>query len=75
MSLSQKDGGLPPDHVVRDEDDIMAESERLVALHHDRSHGAMTRIALAPCSPFTVTPELMIRAACRPPTAQTRQRK
>jgi cytosine/adenosine deaminase-related metal-dependent hydrolase len=63
MSLSQKDGGLPPDHVVRDEDDIMAESERLVALHHDRSHGAMTRIALAPCSPFTVTPELMIRAA------------
>jgi len=63
MSLSQKDGGLPPDHVVRDEDEIMAESERLVALHHDRSHGAMTRIALAPCSPFTVTPELMIRAA------------
>ena len=63
MSLSQKDDGLPPDHVVRDEDDIMAESERLVALHHDRSHGAMTRIALAPCSPFTVTPKLMIRAA------------
>lgn len=63
MSLSQKDGGLPPDHVVRDEDEIMAESERLVALHHDRSHGAMTRIALAPCSPFTVTPDLMIRAA------------
>ena len=63
MSLSQKDGGLPPDEVVRDEDEILAESQRLVAQHHDPNHGAMVRIALAPCSPFSVTPELMIRTA------------
>ncbi len=63
MSLSQKDGGLPPDEVVMDEDSILAESERLVALHHDPTHGAMTRIALAPCSPFSVTPELMVQTA------------
>ncbi len=59
MSLSQKDGGLPPDSVVQDDDEILADSERLVAQHHDRSWGAMVRIALAPCSPFSVTPELM----------------
>ena len=63
MSLSVKDGGLPPDDAVRDEDDILAESERAVARWHDRSHGAMTRVALAPCSPFTVTPDLMRRTA------------
>jgi cytosine/adenosine deaminase-related metal-dependent hydrolase len=63
MSLSEKDGGLPPDSVVQDDDDILADSERLVALHHDRSDGAMVRIALAPCSPFSVTPELMRRTA------------
>lgn len=59
MSLSHKDGGLPPDNVVRDEDEILAESQRLVGLHHDRSHGSMTQLALAPCSPFSVTPQLM----------------
>jgi cytosine/adenosine deaminase-related metal-dependent hydrolase len=63
MSLSQKDGGLPPDDVVMDEDAILAESERLVTAHHDTSFGAMTRIALAPCSPFSVTPDLMSRTA------------
>jgi cytosine/adenosine deaminase-related metal-dependent hydrolase len=63
MSLSEKDGGLPPDDVVMDEDEILAESERLVAAHHDPSHGAMTRVALAPCSPFSVTPDLMRRTA------------
>jgi cytosine/adenosine deaminase-related metal-dependent hydrolase len=63
MSLSRKDGGLPPDDVVLDEDDILAESERLVAAHHDRSPLAMTRMALAPCSPFSVTPELMAATA------------
>ncbi len=63
MSLSVKDGGLPPDDVVMDEDAILAESERLVDRHHDRSHGAMTRLALAPCSPFSVTPDLMRRTA------------
>jgi cytosine/adenosine deaminase-related metal-dependent hydrolase len=59
MSLSQKDGGLPPDSVVQDDDEILADSERLVAQHHDREWGAMVRIALAPCSPFSVTPRLM----------------
>ena len=63
MSVSEKDGGLPPDSVVRDDDEILAESERLVALHHDRSHGAMVRIALAPCSPFSVSPQLMRQTA------------
>ncbi|MCB0996775.1 MAG: 8-oxoguanine deaminase [Acidimicrobiales bacterium] len=63
MSLSQKDGGLPPDSVVQDDDTILAESERLVRTHHDPSHGAMIRVALAPCSPFSVTPELMAATA------------
>ncbi len=63
MSLSEKDGGLPPDDAVRDEDDILAESERHVARWHDPAHGAMTRIALAPCSPFSVTPDLMAQTA------------
>ena len=48
MSLSVKDGGLPPDSVVQDDDEILAESQRLVEAHHDRSPLAMTRIALAP---------------------------
>jgi cytosine/adenosine deaminase-related metal-dependent hydrolase len=63
MSLSQKDGGLPPDHVVDDDDSILAASEEAVRHHHDPAWGAMTRIALAPCSPFTVTEELMVRTA------------
>ena len=63
MSLSQKDGGLPPDDVVADDDDILAASEDAVHRHHDPRHGAMTRIALAPCSPFSVTESLMVRSA------------
>src|ERR1700728_507566 len=63
MSLSVKDGGLPPDEVVQDDDEILADSQRLVELHHDPSWGAMVRIALAPCSPFSVTPEWMRRTA------------
>ena len=63
MSLSEKDGGLPPDDVVSDDDEILAACEDAVARHHDRSHGAMVRIALAPCSPFSVTEELMVRTA------------
>jgi cytosine/adenosine deaminase-related metal-dependent hydrolase len=59
MSLSQKDGGLPPDSVVQDDDEILADSERLVARHHDPGWGAMVRVGLAPCSPFSVTPRLM----------------
>ena len=63
MSLSQKDGGLPPDNVVQDHDVILAESQRSVEQHHDASHGAMVRIALAPCSPFSVTKQLMTESA------------
>lgn len=63
MSLSQKDGGLPPDQAVRDEEFILAESERQVARWHDATFGAMVRLALAPCSPFTVTRELMTATA------------
>jgi cytosine/adenosine deaminase-related metal-dependent hydrolase len=63
MSLSEKDGGLPPDSVVQDDDDILADSERLVGRHHQRHHGAMVQVALAPCSPFSVTPDLMRRTA------------
>ncbi len=63
MSLSEKDGGLPPDSVVQADDEILADSEALVGRHHDRRWGAMVRIALAPCSPFSVTPDLMRRTA------------
>ena len=63
MSLSQKDGGLPPDDVVSDDDEILAASQLAVERHHDRSFGAMVRVALAPCSPFSVTEELMMRSA------------
>ena len=63
MSLSQKDGGLPPDDVVSDDDEILSASQLAVERHHDRSFGAMVRVALAPCSPFSVTEELMVRSA------------
>lgn len=59
MTLSVKDGGLPPDSVVQDDDEVLADSERLVAAHHDPGFGAMVRVALAPCSPFSVSPSLM----------------
>ena len=63
MNLSVKDGGLPPDSVVQDADTILADCERVVGKHHDRSEGAMLQVALAPCSPFSVTRELMAGAA------------
>ena len=53
MSLSEKEGGLPPDDVVADDDEILAACEAAVARHHDRSPASMVRIALAPCSPFS----------------------
>src|ERR1700728_1400928 len=59
MNRSQRDGGLPPDSVVQDEDTILADSERVVAQHHQRGADAMVQIALAPCSPFSVTTSLM----------------
>lgn len=63
MSLSEKNGGLPPDDVVEDDDDILAACEEAVNRHHDRAWGSMTQIALAPCSPFSVTEELLVRTA------------
>lgn len=63
MNLSQKDGGLPPDSVVQDEDTILADSERVLGLFHDPAPGSMIQIALAPCSPFSVTPGLMAKSA------------
>jgi 8-oxoguanine deaminase len=63
MNLSQRDGGLPPDSVVQDEDTILADSERVVARYHERGDGAMVQIALAPCSPFSVTTSLMRKTA------------
>ena len=63
MDLSKKDGGLPPDSVVQTVDEIMADSARLVEKYHDTSYGAMHRIALAPCSPFSVSAELLRQSA------------
>ena len=63
MDLSVKDGGLPPDSVVQTVDEIMADSARLVEKYHDTSYGAMHRIALAPCSPFSVSAELLRQSA------------
>ncbi|MDP8998244.1 MAG: 8-oxoguanine deaminase [Pseudomonadota bacterium] len=59
MNLSQKDGGLPPDSVVQDHDTILADSERIIVKYHERGAGAQIQIALAPCSPFSVTRDLM----------------
>jgi 8-oxoguanine deaminase len=63
MNLSQRDGGLPPDSVVQDEDVILADSERLITRYHDPAPDAMLQIALAPCSPFSVTTSLMTKTA------------
>jgi len=59
MNRSQRDGGLPPDSVVQDEDTILTDSRRVVERHHERGESAMVQIALAPCSPFSVTTSLM----------------
>jgi 8-oxoguanine deaminase len=59
MNLSQKDGGLPPDTVVQDQDTILADCERVIARYHEPGEGAFIQIALAPCSPFSVTRGLM----------------
>jgi cytosine/adenosine deaminase-related metal-dependent hydrolase len=63
MSLGESDGGLPPDSVVEPEEVILEDSRRVVERYHDPAPGAMTRVVLAPCSPFTVTPELMRETA------------
>jgi cytosine/adenosine deaminase-related metal-dependent hydrolase len=63
MSLSENDGGLPPASVCQDEDTVLAASEAAVNAYHDPSLGAMVRIALAPCSPFSVSRRLMSATA------------
>ncbi len=63
MSLGESKGGLPPDSVVEDEDSILKDSQRLIETYHDPNPGAMTQIVLAPCSPFSVTGDLMRQSA------------
>jgi 8-oxoguanine deaminase len=63
MSLGESKGGLPPDSVVEEEPAILKESLRLIEQYHDASVGAMTQIVLAPCSPFSVTSDLMKESA------------
>ena len=63
MSLSKKDGGLPPDSVVQTEEEILKDSERVIKAYHDNSDFSMKKIVLAPCSPFSVTEKLMKESA------------
>jgi 8-oxoguanine deaminase len=63
MDLSQKDGGLPPDEVVQDLDTILADCERVLSRYHDPERGSMRQVALAPCSPFSVSTRLMKESA------------
>lgn len=63
MSLGESQGGLPPDRVTEDEAAILHDSRRVVETFHDPARFAMRRVALAPCSPFSVTPELMRESA------------
>ena len=63
MDLSRKDGGLPPDSVVQTVDEIMADSARIIETYHDPRPGSMRQIVLAPCSPFSVSGELLRQSA------------
>ncbi|MBV1854717.1 8-oxoguanine deaminase [Catellatospora sp. NEAU-YM18] len=63
MDLGAKDGGLPPDHVVESTDAALAGTAEAIERYHDRSPSAMVRVAVAPCSPFSVTSELMREGA------------
>lgn len=63
MSVGESQGGLPPDSLVEDERAILKDAERLITAYHDPGFGAMTRIALAPCSPFSVSTDLMRESA------------
>jgi cytosine/adenosine deaminase-related metal-dependent hydrolase len=63
MSLGESQGGLPPDSVVDPEDEILKDCQRLIERYHDPKPGAMVRIVVAPCSPYTVTSDLMRQSA------------
>jgi 8-oxoguanine deaminase len=63
MSLGESRGGLPPDDCVEDEEAILKDCRRVIEGYHDESHGAMTRIVLGPCSPFSVSTDLLKESA------------
>jgi cytosine/adenosine deaminase-related metal-dependent hydrolase len=63
MSLGESQGGLPPDDCVEDETAILDDSRRVIETYHDASRGSMIQVVLAPCSPFSVTPELLRQTA------------
>ena len=63
MSVGQSQGGLPPDQVVENEAFILKDTQRLIETFHDATHGAMLQIAVAPCSPFSVSRDLMRESA------------
>lgn len=63
MSLGESKGGLPPDSVVEEEEDILRDSRRLIETYHDPNRYAMLRVGLAPCSPFSITQDLMRASA------------
>jgi len=63
MSLGESKGGLPPDRVVEDEDLILKETRRAIETYHDSRRHSMLRVVVAPCSPFSVTPDLMRESA------------
>jgi cytosine/adenosine deaminase-related metal-dependent hydrolase len=63
MSLGRSQGGLPPDDAVEDEAEILRDCERVIREHHDPGRYAMTRVVVAPCSPFSVSPDLMRASA------------
>jgi len=63
MSVGQSKGGLPPDRVVEDEASILRDTQRLIETYHDSSRHAMQRIVVAPCSPFSVSSDLMRESA------------
>jgi len=63
MSIGESDGGLPPDHLVEREADILEDCIRVIDEHHDPTEGSMCRVGVAPCSPFSVTRDLMREAA------------
>ncbi len=63
MSVGASQGGLPPDRVVEKEDFILKDTQRLIETYHDATHGAMVNVAVAPCSPFSVSRDLMRESA------------
>jgi cytosine/adenosine deaminase-related metal-dependent hydrolase len=63
MSLGESDGGLPPDSVVETHGAILADTQRLIETYHDAAPGSMTQVVVAPCSPFSVTTDIMKESA------------